>query len=150
MAPMALSAGLGCPRPYKGITSPGHWGAARTPCSYSRAQTACLGGPPTAQQPRAVAHPPSDSVSPWQESAGLLCPWVSQARIWSRLPFPPSGDLPDPGPEPASPASPALAGGFLTTVPAGELSDATPSLYHSTLLKLRHTLSAQGPLLLII
>ena len=31
------------------------------------------------------------------------------------LPCPPPGDLPDPGIEPESPKSPALAGGFLTT-----------------------------------
>ena len=29
--------------------------------------------------------------------------------------YPPPGDLPDPGIEPVSPKSPALAGGFLTT-----------------------------------
>ena len=34
---------------------------------------------------------------------------------WNGLPFPPPGDLPDPGMEPESPASPALAGGFSTT-----------------------------------
>ena len=32
--------------------------------------------------------------------------------FWSRLPFPALGDLPDPGIEPISPASPALGGGF--------------------------------------
>ena len=34
---------------------------------------------------------------------------------WSGLPFPPPGDLPDPGMEPVSPVSPALAGGFFIT-----------------------------------
>ena len=34
---------------------------------------------------------------------------ISQARNWSGLPFPPPGDLPNPGIEHASPA---LAGGF--------------------------------------
>ena len=33
------------------------------------------------------------------------------------LPFPPPGDLPDPGIKPVSPASPALAGRFFTTEP---------------------------------
>ena len=33
---------------------------------------------------------------------------------WSGLPFPSLGELPDPGMEPTSPASPALAGGFFT------------------------------------
>ena len=32
-------------------------------------------------------------------------------------PFPPPGDFPDPGLEPESPVSPALAGGFFTTEP---------------------------------
>ena len=35
-------------------------------------------------------------------------------EYWSRLPFPPR-DLPNPGIEPASPVSLALAGGFFTT-----------------------------------
>ena len=35
-------------------------------------------------------------------------------EYWSRLPFPPPEDLPDLGIEPASPVSPALAGGFFT------------------------------------
>ena len=41
-------------------------------------------------------------------------------EYWSGLPFPTPGDLPDPGIEPTSPASSALAGGFFTTVPAGK------------------------------
>ena len=41
-------------------------------------------------------------------------------EYWSGLPFPSPGDLPDPEIEPASPASPALAGGFFTTVPPGK------------------------------
>ena len=36
-------------------------------------------------------------------------------EYWSGLPFPSPGDLPDPGIEPASPTSSALAGGFFTT-----------------------------------
>ena len=40
----------------------------------------------------------------------------SQQEYWSGTPFPPSGDLPDPGIKPASPGSPALAGGFFNTV----------------------------------
>ena len=41
----------------------------------------------------------------------------SRHAYWSGLPFPPPGDLPDPGTEPASPA---LAGGFFTTEPPGK------------------------------
>ena len=36
---------------------------------------------------------------------------------WSGLPFPPPGDLPNPGTEPPSSGSPALAGIFFTTAP---------------------------------
>ena len=39
----------------------------------------------------------------------------SRQEYWNGLPFPPLGDLPDPGIKPASLASPALAGGFFTT-----------------------------------
>ena len=42
---------------------------------------------------------------------------VSRQKHWNRLPFPLPGDLPDPGIKPTSPVSPALAGGFFTTVP---------------------------------
>ena len=39
----------------------------------------------------------------------------SRQECWSGLPSPPPGDLPDPGIEPSSLKSPALAGGFFTT-----------------------------------
>ena len=42
---------------------------------------------------------------------------ISQARVLDWVPFPSPGDLPDPGIETASPA---LAGGFLTTEPPGK------------------------------
>ena len=41
----------------------------------------------------------------------------SRQEYWSGLPFPSSGDLPDPGTEPAFPA---LAGGFFATEPSGK------------------------------
>ena len=40
---------------------------------------------------------------------------ILREEYWSGLPFPPPGDLPDPGTEPTSLTSPALAGGFFTT-----------------------------------
>jgi len=43
----------------------------------------------------------------------------SRQEYWSGLPFPPQGDLPNPGIEPLSPASPALTGGLFTTEPPG-------------------------------
>ena len=39
----------------------------------------------------------------------------SRHEYWSGLPFPPPGDLPNPGIETASLPSPVLAGGFFTT-----------------------------------
>ena len=45
----------------------------------------------------------------------------SRQEYWSGLPFPHPGDLPDPGIEPESSASPALAGRFFTTEPPGLL-----------------------------
>jgi len=44
----------------------------------------------------------------------------SRQEYWSGLPVPMPGDLPDPGIEPTSLASPSLAGGFVTTVPPGK------------------------------
>ena len=41
----------------------------------------------------------------------------SRQEYWSGLPFPTPRDLPSPGIEPVSLASPALAGGFFTTAP---------------------------------
>ena len=38
-------------------------------------------------------------------------------EYWSEWPFPPPGDLPNPGIEPMSPVSPALADKFFTTEP---------------------------------
>ena len=39
----------------------------------------------------------------------------SRQEYWSELPFPTPGDLPDPGIEPMSLVSPALASGFFTS-----------------------------------
>ena len=44
----------------------------------------------------------------------------SRQEYWSGLPFPPPGALPDPGIEPVSLASPALAGRFFTTALLGK------------------------------
>ena len=43
-----------------------------------------------------------------------------QERLWNGLPFPPSGDLPDPGIKPTPLACPTLAGRFFTAVPPGK------------------------------
>ena len=52
-------------------------------------------------------------VTPWPVSRQApLSVGFSRQEYWSRLPCPPLGDLPDPGMEPASLTSPALAGCF--------------------------------------
>ena len=54
--------------------------------------------------------------TPW--TVAHQCPLsmgFSRQEYWTGLPCPPPGDLPDPGIEPASLMSPALAGGFFTT-----------------------------------
>ena len=51
----------------------------------------------------------------------FLCPWnFPRQGDWNYLPFATPGDLPNPGIQPASPASPALTNGFFTTVPTGK------------------------------
>ena len=47
----------------------------------------------------------------------LMFMGFSRQEYWSGLPFPTPGALPNPGIEPKSPVSPALTGGFFTTVP---------------------------------
>ena len=44
----------------------------------------------------------------------------SRQEYWSGLPFPPPGDLPVPGNEPASPVAPALQADSLPTEPSGK------------------------------
>jgi len=51
----------------------------------------------------------------------LLCPCKnSRQKYCSGLPFPFPGNLPHPGTEPTSPVSPALPGGFFTSVSPGK------------------------------
>ena len=55
-------------------------------------------------------------ATPWTVAhQGPLSVGSSRQEYCAGLPFPPPGDLPDPGTEPLSLASPALAGGFFTT-----------------------------------
>ena len=46
---------------------------------------------------------------------------VSGQEFWSKLPFPTPGDLPHPGTEPMSLATPVLAGEFFIPGPPGKL-----------------------------
>ena len=53
------------------------------------------------------------SVTSWTQAS--LSMGFSRQEYWSGLQCPPPGDLPDPGIEPVSLMSPALAGKFFTT-----------------------------------
>ena len=60
-------------------------------------------------------------ATPWTVARQApLCMGFSRQEYCSRLPFPPPGDIPDPGIELVSPATPALAGRFFTSEPPGE------------------------------
>ena len=50
----------------------------------------------------------------------LLSVGLSRQEYWTGLSFPPLEDLPDPGIEPATLVSPALAGQFFTAMPPGK------------------------------
>ena len=55
-------------------------------------------------------------VTPWTvASQAPLSMQFSRQEYWSGLPCPPPEDLPNPGIEPVSLTSPALAGGFFST-----------------------------------
>ena len=73
----------------------------------------------------------SDSLRPIWTAArqAPLSVGFSRQEYWSGLPFPPPGDLPDPGIEPTSPVSPALAGGFFTTETLGKPRSRNSHLY---------------------
>ena len=67
-------------------------------------------------------------VTPWIVARQVpLSMGFPKQEYWSSLPFPLPGDLPLPGIEPTSPASPALAGRFFTT----EIPGKPLGLYHS-------------------
>ena len=55
----------------------------------------------------------------WSPQAALAMGFPRE--YWSGWSFPSPGELPDPGIEPTSLTSPALAGGFLTTAPPGKI-----------------------------
>ena len=59
--------------------------------------------------------------TPWTVACqALLSMGFSRQENWSGFPFPSPGDLPDPGIEPASPASSILAGRLFRTEPSGK------------------------------
>ena len=80
--------------------------------------------------------------TPWTVARQVpLSMGLSRQESWSGLPFPPLGDLPDPGMEPTSPASSALAGGFFTTAQPEK-----PSYRHAVFLFLNPPALSPNPL----
>ena len=68
-------------------------------------------------------------ATPWTVAhQAPLSMGFSRQEYWSGLPFPPPGDLPDPGIEPACPVSLAMARVFFTTEPPAKKTSQTPSL----------------------
>ena len=68
-------------------------------------------------------------ATPWPGARqASLSLGFSRQQKWGGLPFPPPGDLPNPGIKPASSVSPALAGGFLLA--CGELHKVACVLLH--------------------
>ena len=64
----------------------------------------------------------AEFVAPWTVSPlAPLSMEFSKQEYWSGLPVPTPGDLPNPGVEPTSLVSPALAGGFFTTCTTWEV-----------------------------
>ena len=61
-----------------------------------------------------------DSATIWTVACQTLSMGFLWQEYWSGLPFPPPGDLPDPGIKPASPLSPAFQVASLPTEPLGK------------------------------
>ena len=58
-------------------------------------------------------------MTPWTVvHQAPLCMGFSRQEYWNGLPFPPPGDLPDPGIKPGSPVSPALQADSLPAKPS--------------------------------
>ena len=80
--------------------------------------------PAKSAQPCPTSCSPTDCSPPGSSVHGILqeriLEWVVGPSSRGKVPFPPPGDLPDSGMEPASPASPALQGRFFTTEPSDE------------------------------
>ena len=69
-------------------------------------------------------------ATPWAVAhQAPLSMGFSRQEYWSGLPYPPPGDLPDPGIKPMSIQSPALAGRFITTNASWETHTSCQNLH---------------------
>ena len=69
---------------------------------------------------QSLSHVPLFAASWTVARQAPVCMAPSRQEYWSELPFPTPEALPNPGIETVSPASPSLAGRFLTTEPPGK------------------------------
>ena len=69
----------------------------------------------------------------------------SRQEYWSGLPFPPPGDLPDPGIEPVSLASPSLSGRFFTTSTTWEAWSCMTWIHILNFVALNQLVNLSGP-----
>ena len=77
----------------------------------------------------------SNSVTPWTTAhQAPLSMGFSRQEYWSGLPFPPPGELSDPG---IKPTSPALAGRFFTTEPPRKPQESTGECEQMKLISLK-------------
>ena len=81
--------------------------------AYDQARVRLLGHGPLGAQPCLILWDPMD----WSQPGSSVHVKFSRQEYWSGLPFPPPGDLSNPG---IKPACPALAGRFFITKPPGK------------------------------
>ena len=72
----------------------------------------------------------SNSLPPFVDHQAPLSMGFPWQEYWNGLPFPPTGDIPDPGIKPASPVSPSLQADFLSTEPHWELHHSSLAQTH--------------------
>ena len=117
------------------------WGTFSGRCSHHASVFLCH----QRQLPPPRACKLSQSLSRVRLSAARQAPVsmaFSRQEHWSGLPCPPPGDLPDLVVEPASPVSPALAGGFFNSEPPGKLPPHVfPAIYAGGAASWSHPLS---------
>ena len=118
--------------PYGSVPPSGHAGGGLKSVDF-----ACVLSHSVVSAPWTVAH-----------QAPLSMEFCRQ-EYWSGLPFPTPEDLPNPGIEPTSLASPVLAGGFFTSVPPGKpqwiLSRSKGPTGHETLGDTEYQWGLHGP-----
>ena len=93
-----------------------------------------------------VASVLSNSANPWTLACQApMSVEFSRQEYWTGLPFPPPGDLPDPGTKPTSPVPPALQVDFFTTEPPGKPQGCWGSIRLNNFVKVSQLQFGQAP-----